>query len=619
MAHYTLGKYVFNEIETFTTQFKKIFKNKEKYFQEWTQYRKDVFSYSTVCALGHNLAFNSPEIPTKMSSANCIHTMLYSPIHGGSVHVKLVPDMLPSTGVDDVTIDVQVGKMITILVNDPRFQDYKHNFLQYICSGYMYINPRNSVPYEAVFNTNDRCQSYLYDIPPTSTVIPIISTDTNFPKEGSLHEKEFQACKCIVNTAIGGESLEFALKNAPLPAFYQTFLEDTTFFSMCKGMYFLGKEFGFVHNDAHTGNVLYDNNNKSFTLIDYGRSYINVIDDSDNIYAQEKTKFGLLNGYKNPYSAFSFIKSTKFDEKYVHLASQLPVMNDIACLCYNIWKCIHTHKDEKVTAIKESIFNLDNGTIILPGTYITCVELTSVINQVKEVNIRVLMVGLLWMRMYIETAVKTYGYTQGNVKLTHIEATPRNQDTLLWSSGQILPGHFNQLKGAFDEKLKGEKFYELLQKVFETGPIPMTGLQSGGFACKPNHKPIALYQDLITQLGKLEDITAVKQMLQNMSCAPQSLEELFKSATPVSTTEELVPTSVPPTEELVPTSVPIAEGQSTSKYRGIFKTDSVSFRRAPLLTQGQAAFMLTQYAGTYRNSVAYAQECLDKQLQERGW
>jgi hypothetical protein len=59
----------------------------------------------------------------------------------------------------------------------------------------------------------------------------------------------------------------------------QISLKDTTFFhclsDFITNVYNMHALNGFIHNDMHFGNVIWDNTNKCFTLIDYGRAYIN--------------------------------------------------------------------------------------------------------------------------------------------------------------------------------------------------------------------------------------------------------------------------------------------------------------------------------------------------------
>ena len=86
---------------------------------------------------------------------------------------------------------------------------------------------------------------------------------------------------------------------------------------------------------------------------------------------------------------------------------------------------------------------------------------------------------------------------------------------------------------------------------------------------------------------------------------PVSLEKLLAEATKyVPTGDKQAPTI---------TARPISSD--------IFLRSSVPYpdRAEPPLTPERVAFLLTQYAGSYENSVSYARECQERLRQERGW
>jgi hypothetical protein len=574
-----LAPFVYNRIEDYKQQFKAIFlaREPEKYFQEWMKHERDAFVYATVCCLGY-IPANGDEVICAQSSANCIHTILTTPT-SGVMHVKMVPY---ENTLDDIRVDAVVGKMISIIMaHKPDFQPYKENFLQYFCSANMYVKPNDlRIPYKKLFKTDERCGSILFD-----NINPLPSTEqaSEFSgKEGFF--KAYIYTKCIVNKAIHGHNLGFYIKNAS-DAWFIEFLKGDKLWKMCKGMYELGTAWGFVHNDAHTGNVIIDDASGEFVLIDYGRSYIKMDYDAENIILkQENVKHEL----PEPAKLFGNFPYIKPDDKVVvtkdNLADSLPVMCDIACLSYNIWKrvCAMNITGELgtvVEAIKKKILTFEGQTI----NYNTTIPDDALSNLSSSPNMRVIAAGLLWMRCYITEALKHVGLMKtGKLETTDIEGTVHAPDKILWNAGQINPGVYNAIKGTLNAVLTTNKMKELIDNAFGGGP----GQRGGG----PEKGPVV-------EERQLTDFELVRQAQEGPKAQTTALPS---EPAKVAEVAEVGPES--------PTDKKFTFADITPPLINTFKE----------YTALDKAQMLKNYTGYYQQSTAFAQECMDKMARERG-
>jgi hypothetical protein len=77
-------------------------------------------------------------------------------------------------------------------------------------------------------------------------------------------------------------------------------------------IYFMGFHFGFLHNDLHQGNLLFDTYIEKITIIDYGRNYIGYFYENSNIYIDNcvKNYYKILN-YQTVYPHKPFPNSYK--------------------------------------------------------------------------------------------------------------------------------------------------------------------------------------------------------------------------------------------------------------------------------------------------------------------
>ena len=575
-TQHALGQHVKNSI----TEYQKLFtthfltgKKPEKHFQEWTKHQRDVFAYATVCCLGYD-AMNGDEITCTKSSANCIHTILKSPLQG-TVHMKLVP--YEST-LDDIRVDAVVGRMISIIVtNIAEFKAYKGNFLQYVCSANMYLKPSDMrLPYKKIFKTNERCGSILFDAIPGGAKEDDVHE--KYPETGKGYFKDYKYTKCIVNHAISGHPLDYALKNGTDDQILDFLIGPHTpqFYKLCTGMYMLGKEWGFVNNDAHTGNVFISEATKEFILIDYGRSYINLdrADAKTVIVADENMKHEIGNGDLDLYKNFRYTRSVGVVNGN-NLATSLPVMCDIACLSYNIWKRVCKIGEQNVNVeFVKNILKFDGPNIILPAE---SDKFLSIITGLPE-NLKAIALGLLWMRCYIiEAYIHTRYMSKGDdtqellIPIDTIEGTGKP----LWNAGQISTSIYKEITTGLNKRLTKHSMKGIIEQVFGDG-------NQGGGGAADGQDP-------------------------NSSTNTPSLD------LPSSQSSQSSPAPTPAPDE--------------SEAKEVIDDETVVFKNFALPLHDcnattkcdfDSELMMKHYAGYHRYSIAYAEECEDRLARETG-
>jgi hypothetical protein len=125
------------------------------------------------------------------------------------------------------------------------------------------INNINIMEYISSFRAYVTESSGNYNLP-----IPcyIKTLESQLPKENSK--------KCLVAKAVNHRTLGTLMDNINSD-FFRTVI-CPNLHTLAKTMIFLGEYYGFVHNDCHLGNILYNNKNQEFVLIDYGRVYFDL-------------------------------------------------------------------------------------------------------------------------------------------------------------------------------------------------------------------------------------------------------------------------------------------------------------------------------------------------------
>jgi frataxin-like iron-binding protein CyaY len=521
------------------------------------------------------------------------------------MHVKMVPY---KNNLDDIRVDATVGKMIDIIVSySHNLMRYKDNFLKYVCSANMYVKPNDlRIPYKKMFKTNERCNSILFD---TITQSTPANSSTSLKKSGYFNEYIYT--KCIVNRAINGQSLDFYIRISTDDQFANFLLGDQ-FYKMCKGMYKLGKHFGFVHNDAHTGNVFVEDVTGNCILIDYGRSYINIADNAKYIIEQENTKHELpIDSPLYDYD-FPFIKSELPQDKTgKNLADWLPVMCDIACLSYNIWKRASNMSHTKIKyAIDEinKVFKLDGNVFLDPDVKNVNANLHL---TTLSPNMRVISAGLMWMRCYIETALPQGGYINiTNIPLADIEGTPNAPDRILWNAGQIQPRPYNAIKNIFNNYLDEMNMGNWIKIAFDD----LSAQYGGRLNCPEIETEKECTNALVASIIKsLNESLLINETIDETINDKEKLKDIIDKEKLKDIIEASFEESCIMKKKQEPQDIETDENElSNIRFNGYSKPLGFT---ANLVDKPK---MLNNYSGYHQYSIAFAVECLQKLACERG-
>jgi hypothetical protein len=143
------------------------------------------------------------------------------------------------------------------------------NIMEYISSFRAYITESSSGNYELnIGNYIKTLESQLIE-----------------PKKQLIEPKRHFAKKCLVAKAVKHRTLGTLMDNINSQHFEGDICPKLH--TLAKTMILLGENYGFVHNDCHLGNILYDLNTKTFVLIDYGRVYFGLSDKSLDSYVSQ--------------------------------------------------------------------------------------------------------------------------------------------------------------------------------------------------------------------------------------------------------------------------------------------------------------------------------------------
>lgn len=508
----------------------------------WLASEKDISCYLLLKKLRLGTVPNLIDIPISMNSSQCVNAMLPS-----NHFVKLVPDY--STG-DDVIRDAITCRIINhVFPNSP-------HFLEYYDAGFMPILLNHRViQYNKIVDLNSCMESYYYD------KVTIDSTKFNVDtfKDCSGSAPPYQSPKTKENGyyasqngfSVQGDGVRGvvycnALAFKPIQlmplskclkdeqdSFLQHLFTDPNqgLHGMMQQMYHLGKNYGFVHNDAHSENVVYDLANKTFVLLDYGR----VVMTSD-----EYTKPNTTNPKKYQKIAKSeavkFCKDSSFytgndfidvfdDSKWLFLqpgfqkgkvgktntAKYLQVMNDIATISWNIWKDLQNFNKAGIFngAILENIklfFEITSTTVKI--NFNNYAYLLNVIYSQAPSNIRAIAAGLLWLALYLRAVFPNNQTNTNEYSINYNDVCGTSPNAPLWAHGQVLPMIYYNVLGSQPDfaglyfvygSVKSQKFtIDILDHVFDPQPQQQSGgartslrlKMKGGVVIENNELPI---------------------------------------------------------------------------------------------------------------------------------
>ncbi len=165
---------------------------------------------------------------------------------------NLVVEFQLNPDADDIALDNVNGYVVNRIVE--RMPSIKYHFMEYIDSCMSFVNTTNSKP-----------EFPLDDILMASH--RMIDDNELLNGLGKLKSTMKKCPISICKSVKAPESLTDVIKNDDYD--FDSLIEKV--FDLFAALRLVGGTFGFTHNDAHLGNVLYDGYDHSLVLIDYGR------------------------------------------------------------------------------------------------------------------------------------------------------------------------------------------------------------------------------------------------------------------------------------------------------------------------------------------------------------
>jgi dimeric dUTPase (all-alpha-NTP-PPase superfamily) len=427
-----------NDKDGFNDTFISLLPNTELLEHKWMNYTFDQNVFAMTKYLGGYDPSN-PDYIRMIKAQNCYHFLLTISKDIGMVHIKLNSKDIPK--------EIIVGQILNTFSSLNVFQ-------RFVCASYICIDKNTMlIPYKMMFKTDELCNSLFY-----------LNIQANIPAKINEKKPELKKCYdchyelCTINEAIHGYTLDFFLKQCSDAEFIIMFTRNLHFFNMCSGMCQLAFKANFVHNDAHCENVMIDGNTGEFKLIDFGKSYIdqNIVPNNNMALLHE---FELSNlKFDEIFSYYQYIKPYRERNIVIpisNLASDFPIMCDIACICYNIYKRMLQIKpeNETITHLK-TILDVSDTNILMSD-----LNKFNIIGQ----NFKVIALGLIWMRGYIKCVFKSSNFKEKLViPMKYIEGPNKP----LWYAGQISPFFYNSIKNDFDKMLLGIGFVNMMKTCF---------------------------------------------------------------------------------------------------------------------------------------------------------
>lgn len=273
-----------------------------------------------------------PEIIFTDNFTNCKYAIVPVKFH---ITPTLISDtnlfvkFLNKYNVETYLADAINGKMMNLFHKIPNLSEH---IMTYIDSFPNYTDVSETKwDIEKIFNTDDIESPFF--IPQNNSYTPLSKS------ERILYPEYF----VVISYAINGYSIGTHMKNGTdieeifevFPKFYDALL-------------LLGTDYGFLHNDLHLDNILYDKKTKNLVCIDYGRCHFQEFPEDYNKETMitselHKTNFITFN------DSYSFImnkinkslnSSCKINSKYI-----MCVM-DMITLCGNMYIVYLTHTTE---------------------------------------------------------------------------------------------------------------------------------------------------------------------------------------------------------------------------------------------------------------------------------
>ena len=283
-----------------------------------------------------------PEIILTDNFTNCKYAIVPVKFH---ITPTLISDttlfvkFLNKSNVETYLADAINGKMMNLFHKIPNLSEH---IMTYIDSFPNYTDiAETKWDIEKIFNTDDINSPFF--IPQNNSHNPLSKSKRISYKLSKSKRISYPTYFVVISYAINGDSIGTHMKNGTdieeifevFPKFYDALL-------------LLGTDYGFLHNDLHLDNILYDKKTKNLVCIDYGRCHFQEFPEDynkDTMITSELHKANFMT-FNDSYSFImnkinkSLNSSCKINSKYI-----MCVM-DMITLCGNMYIVYLTHTTE---------------------------------------------------------------------------------------------------------------------------------------------------------------------------------------------------------------------------------------------------------------------------------
>lgn len=256
----------------------------------------------------------------------------------------------------------------------------------------------------------------------------------------------------------------------------------------------MGERVHFVHGDLHLGNILYDMYADAWTVIDFGRSYVNI----DKAFAKEPKRETVLiesmkiqsDGPRVTLKPEDFWMTTHFGSPYLRNPSgskvpELAIMNDIGGMCAILWwglfEVVETcWKSQKVAETFHDAFidvpflSKDGDHFVVAKHMTPYIPLMSTMENEHTPVLFTLLPGLLYFSILVKV-LAYHGWVSApkRVQLNGIEMllVPVDElfgdDAPFFAGGQLLPEVYKDIVNVMDTEIRACHFETHLAKWVE--------------------------------------------------------------------------------------------------------------------------------------------------------
>lgn len=307
-------------------------------------------------------------------------------------------------------------------------------------------------------------------------------------------------CKCMVTALVPGHSLGRLVERAPTRAGIRNVVAALS--HMLASMLVVGEATGFVHNDAHMSNVLYNPARRAFVLIDYGKASFDSLRlarvlGARAIAATIHKECCQLGATDPPTRLHAFyLRYAGYEQKFPATAlgrrdtRRIAVMHDIATLSFMPWYMLAIGSNPAVTPARRRrrigaagdgdggdgdgddplgtcgivAFSADSAALVIPSTAKEIVARAVRLREATKTHVFApVAAGLAWMAIYILSYFEAIDggadATRPTVEFAHLDVFGSNVTTHpLYYAGQMTRHGLRVADAAMNRNLVRSRF-----------------------------------------------------------------------------------------------------------------------------------------------------------------